>query len=184
MRRSRAVARVGVPLIVLLIGVTAVVNLVYLNPTTDPVQAWDPADAVVALAGEPRSVGTALALVEQGAAPELVVSNGYGPRDAQMRQLCGSPPPRVRVTCFEPDPDTTRGEARAVGRLARDRGWNDLVVVTSTFHVSRARLILRRCYPGRLRMAESPEARGVTRRAYELGYQSAAFVKAAVLRGC
>ena len=49
-----------------------------------------------------------------------------------------------------PVPFSTRGEARAIGRLARARGWNRVVVVTSTFHVTRTRLLFHRCYGGRL----------------------------------
>jgi uncharacterized SAM-binding protein YcdF (DUF218 family) len=59
---------------------------------------------------------------------------------------------RARVICFEPVPFSTRGEARAVARLARQHGWTHVVVVTSAFHVFRARMLFRRCYSGRLSM--------------------------------
>jgi hypothetical protein len=167
-----------------LVLAVGLVYVMYVNPQIEDVSAGDPADAVVALAGAPRSVGTAQELVERGAAKVLVVSNAYGPDDAQMRQLCGSDPVGYEVICFVPSPDTTRGEARAVGRLALERGWHDVVVVTLTYHVSRARLIVGRCYQGRLRMQQSPEADGPASWAYQLAYQTAAFVKAAVLRGC
>jgi hypothetical protein len=129
-------------------------------------------------------VGTAQALVEKGVAHELVVSNAYGPHDAQMNALCATRPAGYRITCFVPDPDTTRGEARGLSRLARERGWADVVVVTSTFHVSRARLIVGRCYTGRLRMVQSDERSGVLAWGYQLVYQTGGFLKAAVLRGC
>lgn len=178
-RRSAAVG-----LVLLVVAAVVGVEVVYVHPATEAVSAADPADAVVALAGVPRSVPAALALVERGAAPELVVSNAYGPGDAEMAQLCASRPTGYRVTCFVPDPSTTRGEARALAALSRDRGWDDVVVVTSTFHVSRARVIVRRCYPGRLRMQASAEGPGAVLWAYNVVYQTAAFVKAAVLRGC
>lgn len=178
-KRVRAAA-----VVVGLLLTACLVQVVYLDPRTDPVSSRDPADAVVALSGVPRSIGTARALVEQGAAPELVVSNGYGPQDGQLRQLCASHPSGYAITCFVPDPDTTRGEARAVGRLARDRGWDDLVLVTPTSHVSRSRLIVGRCYSGRLRLVSSPDLTGLVRRVYQVGYETTAFLKAAVLRGC
>lgn len=158
--------------------------VVYVSPRTEPVSAADPADAVVALAGTPRPVGTAQALAGSGAAKVLVLSNAYGPNDPQMRRLCASQPSGYRVICFVPDPDTTRGEARAVARLAREHGWTDVVVVTSTFHVSRARMIVGRCFRGRLRMQRSSEGSGPLYWGYQLAYQTAGFVKAALLQGC
>jgi uncharacterized SAM-binding protein YcdF (DUF218 family) len=154
------------------------------RPATDAVSPGSPADAVVALAGPVRSVEAAQRLVEQGVARELVLSNAYGPDDAELNRLCTSPPPGYRITCFVPDPDSTRGEARAIRKLARERGWNDVIVVTPTFHISRARLILRRCYSGRLRMVDAKAHISPSLWAYSLLYQPAAFVKAAVLRGC
>ena len=41
-------------------------------------------------------------------------------------------------------------DARAIARLARERGWSSIVVVTSRFHVTRARMLFRRCYRGAL----------------------------------
>ena len=38
-----------------------------------------------------------------------------------------------------------RGEARAVARMAAARGWRSVLVVTSTYHVTRARLLFDRC---------------------------------------
>lgn len=167
-----------------LLVAAAVTAEAVVRPRVDAVSADSPADAVVALAGPVRSVDSALRLVRQGAARELVLSNAYGPDDAQMNQLCGSRSPGYGITCFVPDPDSTRGEARAIARLAQERGWDDLVVVTATFHVSRARLIVSRCYRGRLRMVAADVRISPSLWAYNLLYQPAAFVKAMVLRGC
>ena len=57
---------------------------------------------------------------------------------------------RGRATCFRAQPFTTRGEARYVARLARRRNWRSLIVVTSRYHVTRARLLYSRCYDGEL----------------------------------
>jgi uncharacterized SAM-binding protein YcdF (DUF218 family) len=73
------------------------------------------------------------------------------PKWRKARRLCADGRVgRARVVCFKPVPFSTRGEARAVGRLARARGWTRVVVVTSTFHVTRTRLLFHRCYAGRL----------------------------------
>ena len=111
------------------------------------------ADAVVVLSGARNlRLDPALQLVERGVAPLLAISGAArDPRWRKARQLCAAGHVgRVRVVCFMPVPFSTRGEARAIGRLARARGWNRVVVVTSTFHVTRTRLLFHRCYAGRL----------------------------------
>ena len=50
--------------------------------------------------------------------------------------------------CFHPQPYSTQGEARWVGREARRRSWTTVVVVTSTYHLRRARMIVERCVDG------------------------------------
>ena len=57
-----------------------------------------------------------------------------------------------RVICFEATPYSTQGEARAIARLARAGRWERVVVVTSTYHVTRARMLVRRCFHGGLSM--------------------------------
>jgi uncharacterized SAM-binding protein YcdF (DUF218 family) len=114
------------------------------------------ADVVVVLSGDRNHrLDPALSLVRQGVAPLLVISSpGYDPKWRKARQLCS--PHRhstaFRVLCFEADPYSTRGEARAIGRLAREHHWRRVVVVTSTFHVTRARMLVKRCYRGALTM--------------------------------
>jgi uncharacterized SAM-binding protein YcdF (DUF218 family) len=49
------------------------------------------------------------------------------------------------VLCVHPVPYSTRGEAETVGRIADARGWRRVVVVTSEYHVRRARLLFDRC---------------------------------------
>ena len=108
------------------------------------------ADAVVSLAGSANRLPVAQRLVADGVAPVLAVSLDGSPNNAESEELCRDP--RPRLVCFRAEPISTRGEARALDQLARERGWNDVVVVTSDFHVFRARLILERCYDDRLRV--------------------------------
>jgi uncharacterized SAM-binding protein YcdF (DUF218 family) len=64
------------------------------------------------------------------------------------------------MVCLHPKPDKTRTEARAVGTLARERNWHDLVVVTTTQHVTRAGLLFRRCHDGPVSVVGTDLAKG------------------------
>ena len=112
------------------------------------------ADAVYVLAGGLNArLDPALALMRRGVAPVLVVSGAFhGTRWRKAQQLCtgGYAPLRYHVLCIAPKPYSTRGEARMIASTARAHGWDDIVVVTSTFHVTRAHLLVRRCYSGGL----------------------------------
>ena len=109
------------------------------------------ADAVVVLSGSNYDrLARALQLMRAGTAPLLAISDGRHTDPS----LCGRRRP-YRVLCFRPDPFSTRGEAEAIARLARARGWRTVDVVTSRYHVFRARIILRRCYHGTLRIVGS-----------------------------
>ena len=113
------------------------------------------ADAVMVLAGNKRRLPVALALVERGVAPVLVISDGLDPRWTSANRLCRFGDP-VRVVCPRPEPYSTRGEARLAARLAREHGWDSLLVVTSRFHLFRARRLFERCFQGRLSFIGAP----------------------------
>ncbi|MHA7276862.1 YdcF family protein [Arthrobacter sp. HLT1-21] len=103
------------------------------------------ADAVVVLGGDSSErLPVGQELVAAGHAPILVMSNTDTPGNVDADKLCRRPAHVSRV-CFEPDPRTTRGEARALARLAADRGWDRLIVVTSDYHVLRAFTNLSQC---------------------------------------
>jgi len=115
------------------------------------------ADAVVVLAGAKSRLPVGLRLMRQGYAPVLAVSLNETPSRAQ-RRACAAAHARYRVVCFHAHPFSTRGEARAIARLARERHWRTVDVVTSQFHVFRARLVIRRCFRGELRMVGAPNS--------------------------
>jgi uncharacterized SAM-binding protein YcdF (DUF218 family) len=116
------------------------------------------ADAVMVLAGQKKRLPVALELVRRGVAPVLVISDGLDPRWTQANRLCRSGDPE-RVVCIRPDPHSTRGEARLAARLARERDWDSLVVVSSRFHLFRARLLFERCFRGELAFVGVPSPR-------------------------
>jgi uncharacterized SAM-binding protein YcdF (DUF218 family) len=104
------------------------------------------ADAVVVLAGDRGRLPVALELIRAGVAPVLVVSEDEYWSDEARYNLCK----RGRITgteliCRYPVPDSTRGEVRFVTQLARSRGWRRLVVVTSRYHLFRAKRLFARC---------------------------------------
>jgi uncharacterized SAM-binding protein YcdF (DUF218 family) len=108
------------------------------------------ADAVVVLSGSKHArLDRGLELVRERVAPVLVISAGLDPDRPEAHRLCtAGRGDGFRVLCFEPNPDSTRGEAEAVGRLARQNDWRRVLLVTSRFHVTRARMIFDRCVDG------------------------------------
>ncbi|MBG6180240.1 YdcF family protein [Arthrobacter sp. CAN_A1] len=119
------------------------------------------ADAVVVLAGDSSErlpVGQELVAAEL--APVLVMSNTDTPGNVDADKLCRRPAHVSRV-CFEPDPRTTRGEARALARLAADRGWDTMIVVTSDYHALRAFTNLSQCSTSTLIMVPSEPDHGL-----------------------
>jgi uncharacterized SAM-binding protein YcdF (DUF218 family) len=115
------------------------------------------ADVVVVLSGNKRRLTPALALIRRGVAPVLALSTVQRtPRWPQGERLCRTRRyAGARVVCFTAVPFSTQGEARTVARLARERNWHSIVVVTSTFHITRAHMLFRRCYHGPLSVVGS-----------------------------
>jgi uncharacterized SAM-binding protein YcdF (DUF218 family) len=106
-------------------------------------------DAIVVLAGGrgPR-LARGLELVRRGVAPVLAVSDGWSPAWPEANRLCAGRPIGATVVCFHPQPYDTHGEAEAVARIAAQRGWSSVEVVSSRYHVVRARMLFQRCFHG------------------------------------
>jgi uncharacterized SAM-binding protein YcdF (DUF218 family) len=139
-------------LLALLIAFLAATVYLFVFPHMDRVTH---ADAVVVLSGgRSDRLPKGLKLVQDGVAPTLVISDGRAQGYPQANRLCRGGQP-FKVICFLPDPYSTRGEAEAVGRLARKHGWKSLVVVTSRYHVFRSRVLFKRCFHGRLAVVGS-----------------------------
>jgi uncharacterized SAM-binding protein YcdF (DUF218 family) len=143
------------------------------------------ADAVVMfVGGKGERLDTALSLVRKGVAPNLVIPNGLRPTWPQANRLCNGSS-SVKVWCPNPDPDTTRGESRAIAGLARQHGWRHLVLVTSTYHVSRARVLLRRCFGGRLDAVAADPDLTVPRHVLRITHEWAGMAEAVLVnRAC
>jgi hypothetical protein len=147
-------------------------------PRLDAVPAH--ADVVLVL-GPPSAqrVEEAERLLDDGVAGTALVSVPYDWTPWHLVGVCARPD----VICADPDPRSTRGEARMLERYADERGWRSAVVVTARAHVSRARMLVGRCFAGDVSMVATaePPYRGW---AYQYAYQTAATVKAWFLQGC
>lgn len=161
----------------------AATAVLFVRPESD-----DPSrsDAIVVLGpglhGERFAEG--LRLMRRGLAGTLLISEARDPNWTAATKLCSGRAP-LRVICFRASPYTTRGEARIVARLAREHGWRSLVIVTSTYHVQRARILYRRCFGGRLAVVGAQPSAGLAERAARIGHEWGGLAYALVFaRGC
>ena len=137
----------------------------------DPSGEADGVDAVVVLAGgRGERIDTALALVDEGAAVNLVISAGDRAWDGwdAIEPLCAGDI-GVRVWCVDPSPDSTRGEAATIAAFAEDRGWDRLALVTSDYHLRRAALHFDRCFAGDVEPIAAPSGLTSGRLSHEVG---------------
>ena len=158
MSRTSRVVR-GVAILALCVLVASVAPFIWPN-----VDRAGRADAVIVLSGDHgERLAEGLRLMELGVAPTLVL-NGT-PDLERVNELCRGGQP-FEVVCLRPEPDSTRTEASAAGDLAQDRGWRQVVVVTTRYHVTRARLWFSRCVDGAVRVvgAEPPYGRSMRAR--------------------
>jgi uncharacterized SAM-binding protein YcdF (DUF218 family) len=137
-------------------------------------------DAIVVLGGSGTRIQKGLALARAGYAPYLVVSVD----DRAEHSHCPTPPPKVSIICFIPDPLTTQGEARAVTKLALAHNWRQIIVVPGMPQTTRARIRFDRCYHGTL-LFDPASPGGVGAWIHSVLYEWRALAKALTLqRGC
>jgi uncharacterized SAM-binding protein YcdF (DUF218 family) len=111
-------------------------------------------DAVVVLGGAGRErAELGIKLHELHDVP-LVLSSSASFFAEELGQAC---PP---ATCVVTDPETTIGEAREISRMADERGWERIVVVTTRFHTARARILFRQCLGERVSVVGAEEPGG------------------------
>jgi uncharacterized SAM-binding protein YcdF (DUF218 family) len=170
---------------VLVVGLGLVFALVTVRMFLRPASA-DPerADAVIVLSGDhgDRMAG-ALKLLQAGVTDVLV--HAGAPDTPDVAEMCDRGSAHgFDVVCLEPNPDSTRAEARAVADLARDRGWGQLVLVTSAPHVNRAGTLFRRCSDADVDVVATTPP--FTRRQWlkEVAKEWAGTLGVAVRRGC
>ncbi|MBG6213273.1 MAG: YdcF family protein [Cryobacterium sp.] len=184
-RRQRALILLT-GLALLTVGVLALTTRTVMFPREDQP---GPADAIVVLGGlgSAAVVEEAVGLAEAGYSEHILISDAFG-GDTRPANLCARPVPvpgtTIVVECFDPHPTTTRGEAEAIAAFATEQGWDRVIVVTSSYHVSRARLQISQCYAGSLAVIGARQSMDPLKWAYQFVYQSAGFVKAWVMPAC
>lgn len=159
---------------VVLAGFAAATALLFVWPANDSPAS---ADAVVVLGGDGARRAYGEALVRDGVANTLAVSVGspYDPCYRERRPY--------HVICFRAQPETTQGEARWIGAMAKSAAWHRVVVVVSTPQATRARVRIRRCYGWGLEVTAVHVSAGRVLR--DTVYEWGALLKAVTLqRGC
>lgn len=179
---GRPFALVGTLILVGLLVTAGVGAMRVARPSTVEVEH---ADAVVVHASGEARLDAGLELVRSGVAPVLVLSDageGYGRGGGFLESFCGREEP-FEVLCPVPEPKSTIGEARAFGKLAEQRGWERVAVVTSRGHLARARLAVDQCTDAEvLPVAADPEASVSVRKIRDEWLRAAG--TATLLRAC
>ena len=157
------------------------------------VDSPDRVDAIVVVAGanDDRYV-YARSLAEEGVADHILVSQpvgGTGRYAGVIDSYCASTPVLARdgreidVECFAPDIGTTEGETTAATRIAREREYRSLLVVTYWGHVSRVRMYFEHCFDGPVYVTDTPQPTSISRR-YALLHETGGYLKAFIKPAC
>lgn len=175
MKHKRFLIAVSTALVLGLIW-TGVAFRYFVRPMIEPER---PTEVVYVLGSDGMRTPVAFDLVDRGLADTVVLSATIG----------ADPPECVtgyrghQVLCVQPYPWTTQGEAMQLARLARQYNWHSVTVVTHQAHITRARVLVQRCYPGETRFVEAGWYR-LPVRVWQLFYESLGMAKVAVTPGC
>lgn len=114
-------------------------------------------DAVIMLGGAAAErLPVAQQMQRDYGIPVLVLSHTDTPGNTAADAACNSSAfPSAQLLCFRPDEYDTRGEARAIGRIAEANGWKSITVVTSSYHVARAQRLMEQCTTADVQMVNS-----------------------------
>ncbi len=191
-RPDRRRHRVRTFLIILIALVAAV--LVWLglcwrfvvHPRVDQPQ---PVDALYVIGPAEERMPLAIDLARSGLTATILTTVSVDPRTGERypRDYCAGYPglPDIIIECVDPDPYTTRGEARLLNRVAAERGWDHVAVLTTTAHVARARMWMNRCVDGpTVEVWEFRQPHSVGQWLFSFAYQSGAWLKSRFQPGC
>ena len=153
-----------------------------LRPGTDVPERADA--LIVFVGGRGERLALMNELLEDGVATHVVVAAADMDDTSIFGRLCrsGLPEPYT-ISCVE-SRDDTRGEAQILGRFANRQGWNEVVVVTSSYHLTRASLLLERCFRGRVAGAASSPSAGPALWFGHVLHEWGGLVETQVKRGC
>ena len=181
-RRARSGWRWLLATVALLAVIAAIGWPVYVRPQVDELRR---ADAILVLGGQGDEAYTfGLEYALQGLTDHVVFSNPSGSDAIWLVDLCDHQRYSFTVTCLEPSPPTTRGEAQAFEQLASSKGWRSVIVLTRTPHISRARFIVQRCFDGDVMMGWAGTDHWPMEWAWSYVYQTLGYIRAALQSGC
>lgn len=182
--RGRWLAALGGLVVALAVWLVLCVDHVA-RPEVDPV---GPVDAAYLIGPAETKIDAALAIMDEGAAPVLLATTSVNAEtgEAYATGHCGLEAPAYRVGCVLPEPYTTRGEARLLAAQVDDHGWSRVAVITSTPHAARTRMLMERCVDAEVLLwtVDTSGSGSLRGWAGQFVYQSAAWVKAQVVRDC
>lgn len=108
------------------------------------------ADGIVTLTGGPDRIRTGMALLDNGAAPRLLISGVYQETsDDDLRKVIGSA--QAHFDCCVDVGRVARntiGNAQETAAWAKKNGYKKIIIVTAAFHMPRSLLELEKALPG------------------------------------
>ena len=144
----RLLTVIAIVALIWLVGLFAFAHRVReLTPADDPARA----DAIVALTGpSSERVNAAIRLLEQGKGQRVLISGVN--REVRRRELRELTPGSSRLfnCCVDLgfEAEDTVGNAQEIAAWARAKGYDDLIVVTSDYHMPRSLVEIRGALPG------------------------------------
>ena len=97
----------------------------------------------------------AAGLYREGLAP-VVVASGVrlrpyaGVAELMEHDLFERGVPKDKILRYPHDAENTREEAEVLAKLAQQKNWKRVIIVTSNYHTRRTRYIFRRVFPGNI----------------------------------
>lgn len=172
-------------LVILFLAYCGVGYQLFIRDHSDPLRK---VDAIVVLGGEHDGrEDYGLRLAREGYARTVLISDPYNDvaGRALMKRVCSSSTDSIEVICFSPDPSTTQGEAMFTQRMAEERHWKSVIVISWRYHLFRSRYIFGQCFDGAVVMRSVPRQYSTSPAfwIYQFAYQYGGLVKAAIL-GC
>jgi hypothetical protein len=177
-RRRGYLLRIVLALAIVVAGLGAATAHWFVWPPQQAMPAH--VDAIVMLNGPGDRLDTALDLARAHRAPVIVISRGS--RYWGHGSICAPKIPGVTVTCFDPSPNTTRGEEEFASRLEKQYHWQSIALVAITPQDTPARIWAGRCLSANTYMVNV--SLPTSEWPYEIAYQFGSTIKALFQRGC
>lgn len=134
-------------------GLLYATNSWFVEPSEDPI--GDPQAIVLIQGGRGERFDRASELLaEMPDAPLVMVTPApiSHPTAVELQEVCATEQ-TFEVICIDGDPADTIEEVELLSDYLEQREWDEVVVVTSKYHVYRVGLLFRRCYDGEAAMA-------------------------------